>query len=368
MPGLERPRVAIVADDLTGACDAAVGFTRAGYRAYVVFARGGEPDAGADVLAVDVDSRHRAPEEAARLVGDRVRALRDVPLLIKKLDSTLRGNVAVELEAALAASARGAAIVAPAFPRYGRTTAGGVQRLDGVPVHEGFAGRDPIAPARSSDLLELLGRAAPLGREELGDRERIERLAHAGGFIVADAETDDDLDTLVRSAPQGVLWAGSTGLTQAFGRVHADAAAHPGHDPAPRPGAHRVVVAVGSLNPLARRQLARLREAGHARVAILASPERAADPRAVATELGSAVLAEVRAGADGVVLTGGDTASAALGALEATGFSLLGEVEPGIPVGILRGGHDILAVTKAGGFGSDDALTASVDALLGPAR
>lgn len=362
MRGLARPVAAIVADDLTGACDAAVGFTRAGFSASVAFA-GGDPVSDADVLAVDVASRHLPADEAARRVGERIAALRDAATLIKKLDSTLRGNVRAELEAALAASGRRAAIVAPAFPRYGRTTSGGVQRLDGIPVHEGFAGRDPIAPARSSDLLALLG-ATALRREELGDARRIEELAARGGFVVADADTDDDLDALVRSAPRDILWAGSTGLSQAFGRVLRGPCARY----AAPPEAHRVVVAVGSLNPLARRQLARLREATDPRVTILASPERVADPRTVARELGVAVLAEVRAGADGVVLTGGDTASAALGALEATGLAVLGEVEPGIPVGVLRGSRELLAVTKAGGFGSDEALTASVRALLGTAR
>src|SRR4051812_19269179 len=183
-------RVSIVADDLTGACDAAVGFTRAGFSADVVLA-GGEPAAGVDVLAVDVRSRHLPAAEAGRRVGHWIGELRDTPLLVKKLDSTLRGNVRAELEAALAASGRRAALVAPAFPRYGRTTRDGIQRLDGIPVHEGFAGADPVSPARSSDLLALLD-ATPLRREDLRDAaQRLDR----GGFVVADAETDDDLDT-----------------------------------------------------------------------------------------------------------------------------------------------------------------------------
>ena len=158
---MPETRVSIVADDLTGACDAAVGFTRAGFSADVVLS-GGEPATGVDVLAVDVRSRHLPAAEAARRIGEWIGARRESPLLIKKLDSTLRGNVRAELEAALAASRRPAALVAPAFPLYGRTTVGGVQRLDGVPVHEGFAGADPISPARTSDLLGLLG-AAPCG-------------------------------------------------------------------------------------------------------------------------------------------------------------------------------------------------------------
>ena len=46
-------RAFIVADDLTGACDAAVGFTRAGFSADVVLS-GGEPATGVDALAVEI--------------------------------------------------------------------------------------------------------------------------------------------------------------------------------------------------------------------------------------------------------------------------------------------------------------------------
>src|SRR3954466_10423336 len=176
-------RVAIVADDLTGACDAAVGLTRAGMRAEVALPGAAAP-AGAEVAAIDIRSRHLAAPEAARRTAEWVGALRGAPLLVKKLDSTLRGNVRAELEAALAASGRRAALVAPAFPLYGRTTSGGVQRLDGVPVHEGFAGEDPVSPARTSDVLRLLG-ATPLRREELGDGARIEALLSRGGFVIA---------------------------------------------------------------------------------------------------------------------------------------------------------------------------------------
>jgi uncharacterized protein YgbK (DUF1537 family) len=102
-------------------------------------------------------------------------------------------------------------------------------------------------------------------------------------------------------------------------------------------------------------------------VTILASPpDGAGDPLAEALELGAGVLAAVRDGADAVVLTGGDTAAAALDALGTTGFAVLDEVEPGVPVGRLRGPFAVAAVTKAGGFGSEDALVACVRAVLEP--
>ena len=60
----------------------------------------------------------------------------------------------------------------------------------------------------------------------------------------------------------------------------------------------------------------------------------------------------------GVVLTGGDMAQAVLEYFGSGGMELWGEVEPGIPAGRLLGGG-CLAVTKAGAFGTPQALCAA---------
>jgi uncharacterized protein YgbK (DUF1537 family) len=59
-----------------------------------------------------------------------------------------------------------------------------------------------------------------------------------------------------------------------------------------------------------------------------------------------------------MVLSGGDTATAACKALGIDSIQLMDEIAPGIPWGIFRGGSfDGLPVaTKAGGFGGPDAL------------
>ena len=58
-------------------------------------------------------------------------------LVYKKIDSTLRGHVGAELQAALAAAPLFAgAIVAPAFPEQGRTLSGGRLRVQGRPADE----------------------------------------------------------------------------------------------------------------------------------------------------------------------------------------------------------------------------------------
>ncbi|NEB79856.1 four-carbon acid sugar kinase family protein, partial [Streptomyces sp. SID14478] len=194
-------RVAILADDLTSAGDGAAPFRNA----RVLFAPPASPlpdEAGVLAFALDtrgVDERHAVArtEAAARLV-------RPADLVLKTVDSTLRGHLAAEIRAAWRGSGRGSVIVAPAFPAQGRTTVGGVQYVDGVPVHESAFGRDPVHPVRCSDLRDLLPEAL---RTVPGAAPG----TAAGGMFVCDAVSDADLDGLVASVPRAddVLWVGS---------------------------------------------------------------------------------------------------------------------------------------------------------------
>ena len=65
----------------------------------------------------------------------------------------------------------------------------------------------------------------------------------------------------------------------------------------------------------------------------------------------------------GLVLTGGDIALSCCSLLSADGISVIREVAPGIPVGVLKGGQcsGLKVVTKAGAFGAEDALCKAVD-------
>jgi uncharacterized protein YgbK (DUF1537 family) len=159
-------------------------------------------------------------------VIEAARAVRDARVVCKKLDSTLRGNVAVELSAALGATRRPRVVVAPAFPAAGRTTVGGMQLVHGVPVHETEMRNDPRTPVREAHVPTLLAESFPsvatLGVEDLADPEKVRLTLEENDCIVADAERDADLEALVRAVPDpsGVLWAGSAGLALALGGVY----------------------------------------------------------------------------------------------------------------------------------------------------
>jgi D-threonate/D-erythronate kinase len=66
---------------------------------------------------------------------------------------------------------------------------------------------------------------------------------------------------------------------------------------------------------------------------------------------------------EGLVLTGGATAVGVARRLGAAGIRLGGEVEAGVPVGVLIGPRPYPVVTKAGGFGGPDTLVGAVEAL-----
>lgn len=224
------PRVLILADDLSGAADCAVTGARLGLRSHVVLHHeaatqlSAQSDAPIDVLAIDLDCRRQSPSVAAQIHTDAWRLLGHAAVrLYKKVDSTLRGNVASEV-AALTAEI-GMAIVAPAFPSAGRTTVGAHQLLHGTPLEETEVWRNEHIPGRA-DLAQMMS-SAGLRTESLtltnvrADAQALtEQLTvlQASGIqaVVCDAETDDDLYRIARASIglQNVFWVGSAGLAR----------------------------------------------------------------------------------------------------------------------------------------------------------
>src|SRR4051812_34652247 len=114
---------AVIADDLTGACDSAVQFANVGLRTVVTL--DGPVDAA--VVAYSTDSRDK-PVVMPAIAG--------APIVFKKIDSTLRGNTRAEILAALDAYGFDTAIVNPAFPEMGRIVENGWLRITTDPTFQ----------------------------------------------------------------------------------------------------------------------------------------------------------------------------------------------------------------------------------------
>jgi uncharacterized protein YgbK (DUF1537 family) len=225
-------RLAIIADDLSSATDCGAQVVRSGLS--VVVPLGGyslptQADA-AQVISVDTDSRSLPADRAYDKVKVAAQQLvaEGWTHFYKSVDSTLRGNLGAEIEAVLDVVKPDCAIIAPAFPKYGRTTVDGVQFLHGRPLHETEFGTDPTAPVRDADIARRLAvgsrrKAGQLTLDQLhASPAQIqsaiqELLADGVELVVVDITEQEDLRRICLGLSRGdlrIVWVGSTGLAE----------------------------------------------------------------------------------------------------------------------------------------------------------
>ncbi len=237
-------RLLAIADDLSGAAEVAAALHSRTTRSRVLLigrpgavnggvARALRPRHPGEATVLDLDSRYRPATEAAEAVREALRLSspdENAPdaldtLVLKKIDSLLRGNVAAEI-AALAEGGAGV-VLAPALPIAGRVVRSGVVHLGGAALHESDAWRAETLPPPASVAHALGGLSTalvPLTTVRASRRTLLTALrtaAAAGRVAICDAETDADLDAVVEAAlaegPRMRL-VGSGGLALALGR------------------------------------------------------------------------------------------------------------------------------------------------------
>ena len=225
-------RLAIIADDLSSATDCGAQVVRSGLSVVVPLGGYSLPiqARAARVISVDTDSRSLSADQAYARVRNATQQLvaEGWTDFYKSVDSTLRGNLGAEIEAVLEVVRPDCAVIAPAFPKYGRTTVAGVQYLHGRPLHETEFGTDPTAPVRDADIARRLAEGSPrrTGRLTLdqlragsGQIKRAiqELLDERIELVVVDIAEQDDLERICRGLSQSdlrVVWVGSTGLAE----------------------------------------------------------------------------------------------------------------------------------------------------------
>jgi 4-hydroxythreonine-4-phosphate dehydrogenase len=396
----------IIADDLSGAADAAAACAGKGLSA-VTALDGDGADPATDVLAVDLETRGmpvEAAQSAAARLTERFAAGRR-SILFKKVDSTLRGHIVAEIAAILTtlrqrSPGRALAILAPAFPRLGRTTVDGRQRLHGRPLEESEIWQREQFGTSASLIERIADRGLAAGLIPLAGIRRGEDAIGAAmqdfsgrcDVVVCDAEVESDLAAIARAALRltgPVVWVGSAGLAG-----HLAAALLPlkrdGSMPLP-PGARRAdapfLFVVGSPSLTSRRQAARLvsedvtelmvgpprledeaeyRAVGESMDLVLGRGRDvlvrttddgldAADARRLNAAL-SALCAPRLDRIGGLFVTGGETARSLLDGMQVPALRHVAEVEPGVPLTMAMGGRSIPFITKAVAFGDDETM------------
>lgn len=342
----------LIADDLTGALDSA---------ARLVSVHGPiptflsvVPDNPPTAFAIDANTRAAEADIARASAIFLAPALAVGDPAYRKLDSLLRGHAAIEIAAT--AKLFQHVIVAPAFPYQGRITRAGRQYS-----------RTDNADWRDTGV-DLAAELSALGIKTTGcvPGQPVPR-----GVSLWDAVNDTDLDQIVaagRAVSGTVLWCGSGGLAGALA----------GRRPVPLPILPRPFLAlVGSDQPTTKAQLAVL----GTRHRVLDDPAEAnaiagvldaqgglaltvalppALPRPLAARRINAVFAglmeefrRLRFPIGTLMVTGGATLRALVERLGVQRLDVDGELLPGVPTAILRGGpwEGQRLVAKSGAFG-----------------
>jgi uncharacterized protein YgbK (DUF1537 family) len=271
-----------------------------------------------EVLSVDLDVRERFADEAELVIETAARQLSSASRVFVKIDSTLRGPLSGLVVGALNGTRKSMAIVAPAFPEQGRLLVGGQLFVNGQP---------------GPDLSSILGAIAEA--------------------VILDTETVEDLRHVAEAARHHPDWllVGSAGLArQLAGPVLVPRLTRQGPGP--------LLVVAGTPAAATREQLRGLEGLDNI-VVMSTAPADWRDLGQAAASLAERVAEWAEHHTPGaVVLTGGATARAVCKRLGVRALRILGELQPGIPVGTLEGSlwHGCTVVTKAGGFGAPGTL------------
>lgn len=387
---LRLPSV-VLADDISGAAEAAVMFGTGTRVAMGLPSDGSLSATGVRVTVIDTDTRASRADQAEQAIAAALEALDPALPLVKKIDSLLRGNVQAEL-APLLRTGR-LVILVPALPELGRTTVAGVITIEGVPLHDTDLWLAEPVPAPHS-VAQVLGRLPHrlLGLDEVrGDALPAKLREMRGSVVICDAENHDDLDAIACAALQvrSIALVGSSALCKVVSG---------GRQPVQiKPGASNeqpCLTVVGTASPAAREQARLLADNSVVTRIELgvtdlldgndADRDAAADRLNTALSAGDVLVTLEAIAGDGprpsgraltealadivsrtfvrtgtgpavdLILTGGETARAVLDALGVSHLDVLGQTEAGAVVSSTPNGARV--GTRPGSFGGPDSL------------
>lgn len=345
--GISRGPLTIIADDLTGACDAAGPFAAAGEVVRVCL---GDrlPVAGETVRAMSTNTRDVPALEAEERIRSLAERVGEDGELFKKVDSVFRGNTVVEICAAVRHLRFDLAVIAPAYPAMGRTVRDGVLRIEDASGGSTVRVEESLAEAGC-----LLRKIAAGSEEEIATSMRA-ALASGANVVLCDATEQSDLERVVhaaRSMQVRVLWIGSGGL------AHALATKSGARPQIAERRRGQVAFFVGSQHAATSGQVECLRNVeavdhGSGSVVHVVMGRTTEDE--IRCAIGDLVAEQIGC----LLMTGGDTALFVCRALGVESIRLEREFAAGVPLGTVEGGplHGVTVALKSGGFGDPNLM------------
>jgi len=416
----------IIADDLTGANDTGVQFAKNSYKTMVSILEDKSknivvPD-DLDVFVIDSETREAEKEIARNRMKNILEKINinKEDIVYKKVDSTLRGNVGVEIAEIMNRLDKDICIFSPSFPSHQRITVGGYLLVQQKPLGFSEYSKNPLVENGDNSFIPFLLKKQTnfsIGQIDLKEVSRgkevilskINELHEKGNkIIVIDSTNEVHLKDILASSLKfngSVLFSGSAGLANHFPNIDKKKERIKINTNNKGP----IAVTVGSRNPIAMTQIEYLKEKldfeeikidlegvfsnkeeilnGYILKGITAAKnnqhlliytdavrndkekinkklmlEYHLDFRDLEVNIkkifGEIVLKVVQnSNLNNLILTGGDVALGVCKELGISELTILEELLPGIPLSVARFENIFLNImTKAGGFGEADTL------------
>ncbi|SBW10988.1 hypothetical protein KL86CLO1_13122 [uncultured Eubacteriales bacterium] len=410
--------MAIIADDLTGACDAGIKLKKLGCSVTVAVSGrkcGSLKGDETPVVAVNTNTRSVTPEQSKTIVADVLTSLQKAGVrhFYKKIDSVLRGNVGAEIDACLERLPAEFALVVPAFLETGRTLQGGILRIDvrgDTPKYVNAV--DAVHSTTGSTCAVISVDAVKRGAEDVIS-QIVKKLEEGATIFLVDACEESDFQIIAQAAAHfgpRCLPVGSAGWLPYLQQIWPDSKKQ---DSAPVEGTSRladcdhVLVAIGSRHPATIDQVQEVKKSDEFTCYCI-STENLRDGSAVrhARQLAAQIEADAKQGlirrgilvttdqifdgskngtaalfyqdavndtiaaaiallvekiqqllpVGGLILSGGDVANCVLEQLGIGYIELEDEPIRGVATGKTADEWSCLLATKSGGFGNPEAL------------
>jgi uncharacterized protein YgbK (DUF1537 family) len=413
----------VIADDFTGATDIAGMLVKNGMRTIQTIGVPAEGTIPEDVDAVVVALKTRSIAAKAAVAQslaalDALQAAGCVRFFFKycsTFDSTNAGNIGPVGDALLDALKARQAIYCPAFPENGRTIFFGHLFVGDVLLSDSHMRHHPLTPMTDASLVRVLARQTPhkvglvpLKQVQAGSaslRAALDKLAADGArHVVVDAVADTDLGIIGEAIGDDALVTGGSGVAlglPAAYRRRGLLAHKAGADALPKIEGAAAVLA-GSCSAATLGQIAAFKGAhlaldtdaicrgenvaakaldwakgklGNGPVLLSASDKPDAvkalqakygiEASSQAIEKTMAALARglVASGVGRLVVAGGETSGAVVGALDVTALRIGPEIDPGVPWTASVAQKPLLLALKSGNFGAPDFFTKAFERL-----
>jgi uncharacterized protein YgbK (DUF1537 family) len=407
-----------IADDFTGATDLANTLVKAGMRTIQLLGvpRPGLETPPADAVIVALKSRSNPAAEAVRMSLDALAWLQrhDARQFYFKycstFDSTDAGNIGPVADALLDALRADFTVFNPAFPTNKRTVYKGYLFVGDELLSESGMRHHPLTPMTDSSLPRVLQRQtrhkvgliqyATVVKGPEAVRETFARLrADAVRHVILDSITDEHLHALGEACADLKLVTGGSGMAMGLPANFVRAGLMQAGRPAVLPKVSGpTAVLSGSCSVATQGQVARMRQDHEAYaldpLAIAAGKDLAADALAWAAQrlsdrpiliystaapeqvsavqsklgrdaagalvertLGRIAQGLVERGVRRLVVAGGETSGAVVGALGVEGLTIGPEIDPGVPWTFSIGQPVLALALKSGNFGAPDFFT-----------